>query len=274
MKTKMLVPILFVVVLGLWLASWYFVINNSTLQEWAARGQFGDMFGAVNALFSGLAFAGVIIAILLQREELELQRKELVQTREELHGQKEQLKLQNETFRLQQFEATFFQMLSLHNDIVGAIDIDATTEHASLTGRDSFVGMHRSYVRCYAKDKEKFSGKSENEIIEYSYAELHLRHQMDLGHYFRVLYNIIKFVDHCVVIDKKFYTNIVRAQLSNHEIVLLFYNCLSSHGKEKFRPLVIKYALLKNIPKGLLMHKEHIDLYPPEAYGKQVPSQA
>jgi len=38
---------------------------------------FGDMFGAVNTLFSGLAFAGLIYAILLQRSELELQRKEL-----------------------------------------------------------------------------------------------------------------------------------------------------------------------------------------------------
>ena len=48
------------------------------------RGTFGDMFGAVNALFSGLAFAGVIYTILLQRKELELQREELVATREEL----------------------------------------------------------------------------------------------------------------------------------------------------------------------------------------------
>lgn len=44
---------------------------------WALRGQFGDMFGAVNALFSGLAFAGVIIAVFLQKDELALQRREL-----------------------------------------------------------------------------------------------------------------------------------------------------------------------------------------------------
>jgi hypothetical protein len=52
--------------------------------DWADRGTFGDMFGAVNALFSGLAFAGVIYTILLQRHELALQRKELELTREEL----------------------------------------------------------------------------------------------------------------------------------------------------------------------------------------------
>jgi hypothetical protein len=48
------------------------------------RGQFGDMFGVVNALFSGLAFAGVIYAVLLQREDLKLQREELTLTRKEL----------------------------------------------------------------------------------------------------------------------------------------------------------------------------------------------
>ena len=40
-------------------------------------GVLGDSFGALNALFSGIAFAGLIIAILYQREDLILQRNEL-----------------------------------------------------------------------------------------------------------------------------------------------------------------------------------------------------
>lgn len=39
-------------------------------------GQFGDMFGAVNALFSGLAFAGVVYAIFLQQQSIEAQRQD------------------------------------------------------------------------------------------------------------------------------------------------------------------------------------------------------
>ena len=42
------------------------------------------MFGVVNSLFSGLAFAGLIYTIILQRKELALQRKELILTRNEL----------------------------------------------------------------------------------------------------------------------------------------------------------------------------------------------
>lgn len=46
----------------------FFVPNDST------RGTFGDQFGAVNALFSGLAFTGLIYTIILQRRDLEIQR--------------------------------------------------------------------------------------------------------------------------------------------------------------------------------------------------------
>ncbi len=91
-------------------------ISNWPLKE--DKGEFGDTFGALNALFAGLAFAGVIYAILLQqrelklqREELELQRKELEDTRVEIRGQKETLQKQN-------FESSFFQLLGLHSEIV------------------------------------------------------------------------------------------------------------------------------------------------------------
>jgi hypothetical protein len=53
-------------------------------KDWQQRADFGDMFGAVNALFSGLAFAVLIYTMWLQREELELQRQELQETRREL----------------------------------------------------------------------------------------------------------------------------------------------------------------------------------------------
>lgn len=43
------------------------------IAEWSARGQFGDLFGAVNSLFSGLAFAGLVVALLLQNHGLRLQ---------------------------------------------------------------------------------------------------------------------------------------------------------------------------------------------------------
>ncbi len=44
----------------------------------------GDTFGAVNSLFSAFAFAGVIVTVLMQRDELRLQRNELELARHEM----------------------------------------------------------------------------------------------------------------------------------------------------------------------------------------------
>jgi hypothetical protein len=59
----------------------YWLMNGKSKDELEA---FSNMFGGLNTLFSGLALAGIILTILLQKNELTLQRQELVETREEL----------------------------------------------------------------------------------------------------------------------------------------------------------------------------------------------
>lgn len=85
---------LLVSVFAVWAISWIFVVD--LIPDPSGRSAFGDMFGAVNSLFSGLAFAGVIYAILLQRKELKMQRQELKMTRRELRKSARAQKLQSE----------------------------------------------------------------------------------------------------------------------------------------------------------------------------------
>ena len=73
------------IILGLWGLSWFLIWEFETNPT--SRGQFGDMFGAVNALFSGLAFAGVVVAIFMQREDLNLQREEMIRSSEAQESQ-------------------------------------------------------------------------------------------------------------------------------------------------------------------------------------------
>lgn len=47
---------------------------------------FGDSFGAMNAVISGLAFVAFIVTLIMQGRELKLQRAELEDTRKELRG--------------------------------------------------------------------------------------------------------------------------------------------------------------------------------------------
>ena len=62
--------------------SFPFVINAFNT-DWEHWNRVGSAYNILSAVFSGLAFAGIIITILIQREELIEQRKELRLTREE-----------------------------------------------------------------------------------------------------------------------------------------------------------------------------------------------
>lgn len=60
------------------------IVIYLSIPNWEERGQFGDMFGVVNTMFSGLAFAGVIYSLHLQSKSLSYQLTELELTRQEL----------------------------------------------------------------------------------------------------------------------------------------------------------------------------------------------
>ena len=63
-------------------------------------GVFGDWFGALNALFSGLALAGVVVTLVMQSVELELQRDEIHLTRAEVRRSAEAAEAQASTMSL------------------------------------------------------------------------------------------------------------------------------------------------------------------------------
>jgi hypothetical protein len=172
----------------------------------------------------------------------------------------------------QGFENKFFQLLQFHHGIVNAI------EHyqGSLPkrGRRNFIDYYNEYVRQYQNLYLENQMEDPLKIIEGSYRNFFHQRQPEIGHYFRNLYHIVKFVDRSWIRKKTFYTDLVRAQLSSHELLLLFYNSLSSMGNDKFKPLIEKYALLKNMPNDQLVsviHNHTVDhktFYKQSAFGK------
>ena len=232
------------------------IVVHYFFPTWADSGTFGDTFGAINALFSGLAFAGLIYTVLLQRNELALQRQELYLTRQEMRGQRDQMEAQAATLKLEQFESTFFQLLKVHGDIVNAIDLVIRGGGGVIHGRDCFRVFCKRFELQFDRPRRLHA---ELDHIRASYAEFYEAHEAEVGHYFRHLYHIVKFVDQSDVADKRRYTSFVRAQLSSNEIELLFYNCLSEQGAANFKPLVEKYGLLKHRPTnpGVVHHRRH-----------------
>ena len=262
-----------VVILFLLNMSLIWVVDNP---DW--RGTFGDQFGAVNALFSGLAFAGLIYAIILQRRDLQLQREDIALTRKEMADQTAEFEKQNETLRIQRFENTFFNMLSQFQEVVNNLSVTAKVkgEIVDLDGREIFQTLFERAV-VYIPNPQR---KGEFVGIRGMKAVLD-RHGLDgylnsedptlFDHYFRLLYRILKFVKTSPLIttfeDEYEYTSILRATLSRYELVWLYYNGLT-YGKNKLKPLIERYAMLKNLRKDLLVDGVKCEEYAEFAYRK------
>lgn len=108
---------------GIWFACLKFALWS--FGDWQTRGQFGDTFGAANALFTGLAFVALIATLLLQRKDLELQREELRLQREELHRSRVALDSQARAQRLQVLASVITTKVSALEANVEAIKMDS-----------------------------------------------------------------------------------------------------------------------------------------------------
>lgn len=109
-----------------------FVVNYF-FSDWGKSGTFGDTFGALNALFSGLAFAGVIVTILIQRSELKNQRTELQLQRTEMQETRKEFLINRTTnlvySQLDRFEKCLSELTITHggttykgNDAISFLD--------------------------------------------------------------------------------------------------------------------------------------------------------
>jgi hypothetical protein len=216
-------------------------------------GTFGDSFGVLTALFSGLAFAGLVYTILLQRIELE-------ETREVL-------KEQSESMRTQAVEATFFQLLQWLAEVArdirspnyGGNGLAAFKEHY-----DVFCNTVRDHLR--AQLIEGFDPKAKGIFIMTLHDYMRSDDGVDLRRYFRVLYQLFKFIDENVSLarhQKVTYTDIALAQLSSYEVALLLYNGIAEASTgtqgEQLKRLIEAYGLLKNVDRSVLISAVHAD---------------
>lgn len=151
----------------------------------ANSGVFGDSFGLLTSLFSGLAFAGLIITIVMQKDELALQREELRLQREALESQVKELERMSQYSALDQVRSMLHQALTRLSDSGGEATkpeqfisammpgaewkvmiestnpqevMEAFTIHSKKTGPprtfvESFASIAKFYLRSVGNDK-------------------------------------------------------------------------------------------------------------------------
>ena len=213
-------------------------------------GTFGDSAGLLNALFSSLAFGGVILTIIWQVSENSRQRKE--------------------EHRIQ-FENVFFNMTGSLEKIVSELKVEDIKDTNNSIPNTQLWDMKEEDTDSQEVNDDSPQYITGRAVFKYLYEDAPeplediIKKEGILGfetamygmldNYFRYLYRVLKYIDESTLIEKKEkyrYVGILRAQLSYMELIMVYYNCLSEYGNEKFKPLVEKYHLLKNIREDRL----------------------
>jgi hypothetical protein len=187
----------------------------------AKSGTFGDSFGALNALFTGFGFMGLLVTIFLQREDLKLTREELSETRQEI-------KIQSKTFQQQQFEESFYRLLTLYKENLSTLAVvNLTGEHTKAYGIEALNVFLVRFNAAWRKHRNhKFSTLAE-EQEEYVYLLFQTCHSIFIrqGRYLATLIALLALVEtDCPAPERKeSYLAILSSQLTVYELKYLFY---------------------------------------------------
>lgn len=251
------------------------------------QGATGSLFALAGLMFIYVAFLGQKQQLIIQNEQLMAQKRQFEeeqaiqkdlyrQQKEEAEAQRKRFVAQEQNNMRQNFESSFLQLLGLRNQIVSGIrDIYSKEVRKGIGvppgfGRDCFETWYKAFRDTTWAPEAKLDAAGniaiESKSVGERYRAFYVHYEGVLGHYFRNLYHVIKFVKYSAVEDKRRYTSLVRSTLSQFELALLFYNCLSPLGDEDFKPLVEEFGLLKNFNCDALLKPEHEALYDAKAF--------
>ncbi|MGO4641700.1 putative phage abortive infection protein [Mesorhizobium sp. 2RAF45] len=243
------ITVVLVVAWGLWAAQfWALPMLFDAVPDLPSRGQWGDSFGALNALFSAFAFSAVLITLWIQQRQIN-------------DAQRDQHR--------QRFDETFFKLLALLRDVRSELRYTPSSYEKPITmeGAQALQGA-ASDARYYLLAKKPVDRDfSAIEIGNIYSSNVHKRSEAGLGPYFRLIYTLLKRIDSETVLsadEKVAYSNLLRGQLGSPEIELLALNGLTRESKD-LATYLGRFRMLKYMTAGPI--RSHVErCYPPEAF--------
>lgn len=226
-------------------------------------GVFGDSAGLLNAFFSFLAFMAVVVTMYIQsrRDGQDKQNGARVLFEQEFFAMVGML--ENIVSHLRFSDKQIVEMSKLASQVASDLmkqyypgmfhrkeDDEDEPQPIIVEGRDVFRYLYEdrenfSLLSCVNKNKDL---RATTESQEYCF-------DGTLDHYFRYLYRILKHIDESKLLDKlddpqkerEYYAHLLRAQLSNYELKMLFYNGLLGENPTTIKKLIERYAMFNNL---------------------------
>ena len=282
----LVILLIFVARLTIYGYGFYGELNDQGLE---ISSKVGDFIGGVVGPFWALASVMLFYyALRTQGKDIAAQIKELKETKE--------------VFQNQQFESNFYNLMRSQQEIANSLSVRiekfGSVEDLYFEGREFFsiarLNLDEIYkivtsklgARLILEDVAKRYGISEavissiqketdeEVIVKRVYKLFFDKYHYVVGHYFRHLYHILKYVDDSYIkelsrdisidrlkeIENNYfrYASFVQAQMSSDELYLLFYNGVCF---PKMKGFIEKYDLLENLAYEDLMSEDHRRLY-------------
>lgn len=243
----------------LWLA-WAFQSRLLSLVglDWQPEklGQWGDTFGALNALFAALGFSAVLLTLWLQQQQIQ-------DARRQQHHER--------------FESSFSELLKLIREARNEVQFQYSAAYRSSTtsarlkgiqtGPNAFKAAAREMRHWVNEALQTNPTLTDAQIGQIYTRRIHTRFEGRLGPYFRLCYTALNRIREDELLsgrEKYAYGRLLRSQMSSHETVIAGFNGLSTVAKD-FRELVIEFRLLKYVPAGRTRNILH-RYYPAETF--------
>ncbi|GGB77634.1 hypothetical protein GCM10011607_42230 [Shewanella inventionis] len=257
-------------------------------------GVFGDFIGGIlNPFLSFSAFIGVLLTVLLQRNQLQQSQSQLAMTREELELTRVELKRsadaqaqQIDSVNIQNFEATFFKLLDRFESQIAHIirvhleeDVknDSNVPSSFSSDRDiRYCGFEHLRYQLY-KYQEYYSS-------EYYRGEFPKRCDSEeafkglifaskasgaIEAYFMHLKFILDFIEESKLIDKRKYYRVLFSEFTNGELIFIFYKVIYSDEFQEVKSKIEEFSLFEYIGyRGLIDGCVDLNKYSLSAYGK------
>lgn len=232
-------------------------------------GQFGDFVGGVVGCI--FAFVGVIlyyVALTDQREDIRINREALETQVKTLNQQIEEFKAQ--TKEMQETRTVYEEQTKLYRKQTEYYEqqvkeLKSQTKISSLQHFNSeFYSLLNVFVSIKKNCEKPISDllcKLKNRLVSYNdticnkhsvlieeYTKQYYNNSSSLSIFFKTIYRLLKMIDDSNIESesKQRYAKTLRSQLSEQELLILYYDYCSVLG-EKVRLLAIKYNLLKHL---------------------------
>ena len=212
-------------------------------------GQFGDFIGGVIGTIITL-----ISIILLYNAFIEQRLANI-----EIHESNEEIKkqsLQTTKFNQQQlFDSNFNTLLELYRNIIS--NYKSPSESIS-NGKASMSNLVSSFILSTpVENNEGYTKRTKKALNKFN--DFFAKNMTIVNAHMRILYQMFNLLE-TDDIEKNYktrYTKLLRSQMTDEELILIRYNCMTERGRKMQLP-IFHYNILKHIPLlGLFEFKKY-----------------